>query len=135
MGGSPSQPVAVRTVAFHPTDSLLAVGTSQTEGSIGVWALEPPHEAQKLEGHRGPVQSCAWGPGGKILISAGGKDGTIRLWYLANAKPRSRAIALGAGEITGAALSPEGRYLAATNADGTIYLLRLVQAGEAPRVP
>jgi WD40 repeat protein len=122
-------------LAFHPTDPLLAVGTQQTEGSIGVWALTPPHQAQELKGHRGPVQSCAWGPGGKYLISAGWKDGTVRLWDLASAAPRSRAIALGAVEIAGAALSPEGRYLATANADGTIYLLRLMQAGEAVRVP
>jgi WD40 repeat protein len=80
------------------------------------------------------VVQLAFSPDGERQ-AVGAYDGTVRLWDLAGATPRSRAIALSAGEITGAALSPEGRYLATANADGTIYLLRRVQAGEALRVP
>jgi eukaryotic-like serine/threonine-protein kinase len=126
---------AVRDVTFHPTKPRLALTTPHAEGGIGLWAVDPFQEIQQLEGHRRLVRACRWGPGGRSLISAGEKDGTVRLWDLTGAEPRSRAISLGAVEITGAALSPDGSYLATANADGTIYLLRLVQAGEALRVP
>lgn len=119
-------------VAFHPKDPVLAVGAPQYEGSIDVWALEPPRELQRLDGHRGQVRFCAWGPGGKFLVSVGTRDGTVRLWDMTTPKPTGKAIALGSTQARGAALSPEGRYLATANADGTIYLRRLVKADESP---
>jgi hypothetical protein len=35
----------------------------------------------------------------------------------------------------GLALSPEGRYAATANPDGTVYVLRLAKRGEAPGGP
>ena len=37
--------------------------------------------------------------------------------------------------LHGIALSPEGRYLAVCNPDGTVYVLRLAKPGAACEVP
>ncbi len=82
-------------LAFHPSRPLLAVCNSVTEGVVSVWNLEPPREEQRLEGHRVLVRSCSWRPDGKRLVSAGWKDGTVRLWDLSSPRPPSQAIARG----------------------------------------
>jgi hypothetical protein len=37
--------------------------------------------------------------------------------------------------LLGVALTPEGRYLATANPDGTVYVLRLAKQGEVFQVP
>ena len=120
----------VLCVAFHPAKPILAVCTPHAEDGISIWNVDPLHEMQRLEGHRSQVSSCAWGPDGSFLVSTGWKDGTVRLWDMTSPKPQSKAIALGPIEILGAALSPDGRYLATANADGTIYVLHPAKPDE-----
>jgi WD40 repeat protein len=122
-------------VAFHPGKPLLAVCSPLADGSIRLWEPESRREVQRLDGHTGPVRCCLWRADGRVLISAGGKDGTVRLWDVTDKTPRSKVIALGKTESLGIALSPEGRYLATANADGTLYVLRLAKAAEVVGVP
>jgi len=61
----------------------------------------------------------------------------VRLFDLMAAPPRQRIVRLypRGGWIPGVAFSPEGRCLATANPDGTVYVLRLANRGEVPRVP
>jgi WD40 repeat protein len=84
------------------------------------------------------VLSGAWRADGRLLITAGTTDGTVRLWDLSGKEPRSKALAVIPPDVEwlhGIALSPEGRHLAVCHPDGTVYILRLAKAGEVFEVP
>ncbi len=118
-----AQGSAIRAVAFHPREPLLAVCGQQADG-LRFWDLGAGKE-MNAGGLLGPARRCLWGPTGKVLIAAGGEKGLVRLWDLRSERPRSKGLALGQSEILGMALSPEGGYLATANGDGTVYVLRL----------
>jgi WD40 repeat protein len=65
------------------------------------------------------------------LLATCGEDDTVRLWDLSGANNPVRVIGPGpfGGGVRGVAFTPDGRYLATANANGTVYLLR-VQSGE-----
>src|SRR5262249_46377839 len=96
---------------------------------------------RRLSGHGSGVLSGAWRADGRLLVTAGETDGTVRLWDTADpaaTAPRSRPIGgipPGLKWLHGIALSPEGRHLAVCNPNGTVYLLRLARAGEVFTVP
>jgi hypothetical protein len=59
------------------------------------------------------------------------------LWDLSGDRVHSRALPVMAPDVPwlhGIALSPEGRHLAVCNPNGTVYVLRLAQAGEVLQV-
>jgi WD40 repeat protein len=65
-------------------------------------------------------------------------DGSIRLWQAGTGPPRQRTFRLfprSSLAPTSVAFSPEGRYLAAGNPDGTVCLLRLAERGQVPELP
>jgi WD40 repeat protein len=122
----------VRCVAFTPDGQSLASGSFDAEHVIRLWDLATLREKQLLTGHLTGVLSCAWRADGRLLASAGANDGTVRLWDPAGKPPRCQALQLfppDAPSLQGAAFSPEGRYLATANPDGTIYVLRLAEPG------
>jgi RNA polymerase sigma factor (TIGR02999 family) len=60
------------------------------------------------------------------LLATCGEDGTARLWGLTAGEPRVRTIGPGPfGGVRAAEFTPDGRYLATANANGTVYLLRV----------
>ena len=63
----------------------------------------------------------------------GGQHGRLYRWDLKNNKMLPDVGQHSTWTLSGIALSPEGRYLATANADGTIYVLRLAQQGEVRR--
>jgi WD40 repeat protein/serine/threonine protein kinase len=118
----------VRSVAFHPQGRLMATTTHLGDGSIRLWDLDTHSEVQKLEGHPAAVLSCAWRADGRLLASGGWIDGSVRLWDMNANPPHARVVPVVPKHLHGIALSPEGRYVATANPDGSIYILRL----EAP---
>ena len=73
-----------------------------------------------------------------LLITAGAIDGTVRLWDPSGDHPRPKVLPVIPRNVQwlhGIALSPEGRHLAVTNPNGTVYVLRLAQPGELFQVP
>ncbi len=104
---------------------------------VHIWdpvSHEPP---RRLSGHKSEVLSGAWRADGQLLVTGGSTDGTVRLWDMTRASPRSCAIPVIEPNVKwlhSIALSPEGRHLALANPDGTVYLLRLAKQGEVLRV-
>jgi WD40 repeat protein len=83
------------------------------------------------------VLTGAWRADGRLLITAGSTDGTVRLWDPSGDVPRPKALPVIPRKVPwlhGIALSPEGRHLAVCHPNGTVHVLRLAQAGEVFQV-
>ncbi|MBI3837181.1 MAG: serine/threonine protein kinase, partial [Planctomycetia bacterium] len=85
-------------------------------------------DQQTLTGHTGDVYAAQVVGDGRRLVSAG-RDGTLRLWDLANDK-RAQILARYPDELGFAALSPDGIALATGGDDGTIRLWNLAEGRE-----
>jgi WD40 repeat protein len=134
MGVFQGHQAQVRYVSFHPSGQYLA--SCAENGTIRLWDLanwrageaNPP--VRSLPGHTRMVESLAWRADGLVLAS-GGNEG-VRLFDALAAAPRTQALS---PMPHGIAFTPEGRYLATANADGTVYILRLAEPGEVFQVP
>jgi WD40 repeat protein/serine/threonine protein kinase len=118
-------PAAIRHVRFHP-DGQTLVSCSGPE--ILLWDLTTLKEKQRLTGLNSVALSCAVRPDGGLVAAAGETDGTLQLWDLTTDPVRHREVPLfapGTRYLHGVALTPEGRYLATANPDGTVYILRV----------
>jgi WD40 repeat protein len=127
----------VRWLGFHPDGRSLAVAGPLTDNTDFVWDLAT-RKQRRLSGHGSEVLSGAWRADGRLLITAGSTDGTVRLWDLSGDRPRSKVLSVIPPNISwlcGIALTPEGRHLAVCHPNGTVYVLRLANAGELFQVP
>jgi WD40 repeat protein len=128
----------VRWLGFHPdARSLVAAGTP-TDKAVCVWDLATRKRPRRLRGHGSEVLSGAWRADGRLLITAGSTDGTVRRWDTSGDVPCSKALAVippAVPWLHSIALSPEGRHLAACNPNGTVYVLRLAKPGEVFQAP
>lgn len=106
------QPNPVRAVALGPAGVLV---TGDDEGRVLLWHLPPPVTAAHAA-----VTSLAFGPGGKVLATAG-MDGRARIW---------RRSPDGGVTLLGSARHPGAVYGLASSTDGRL----LVTAGEDHRV-
>jgi WD40 repeat protein len=122
----------VRAVAFSPDGLTLASSGHDGNDPIRLWDLATGLEKKQLAGHKTSVLALQWDPAGRWLASCGDSDGTVRLWDPAANPPRSKVInvlPVNSSWLHDIALTPEGRYLATANPDGTIFVLRLAQPG------
>jgi WD40 repeat protein len=128
----------VRWLGFHPDGRSLAVAGRLTDHTVFVWDLATRKPPRRLSGHDSEVLSGAWRADGRLLITAGSTDGTVRLWDLRGKEPRSKALPVAprnAEWLHAIALSPEGRHLAACHPNQTVHVLRLAKVGEVFQVP
>jgi WD40 repeat protein len=126
----------VRWLGFHPDGRSLGVAGPLTDNTVFVWDLAT-RQPRRLPGHGSEVLSGAWRADGRLLITAGSTDGTVRLWDLSGDVPRSKALEVIPPNLKwlhGIALSPEGRHLAVCNPNGTVHVLRLAPPGEVFQV-
>ena len=66
------------TLLFAPDDTVLVIGLIQS-GGIALWDLTSGEKLTTLDGHTNRVQTLAFSPDGKTLVSASG-DGTVLVW-------------------------------------------------------
>jgi WD40 repeat protein len=128
----------VRWLGFHPDGRSLAVAGTWPGNAVVVWDLATRKQLRQLPGHESEVLTGAWRADGRLLITAGAIDGTVRLWDPSSDRLASKALRVIPRNVQwlhGVALSPEGRHLAVCNPNGMVHVLRLAKAGEVFQVP
>jgi RNA polymerase sigma factor (sigma-70 family) len=114
----------IMSVAFSPDGKRLA--SSGTEKAIRLWDVATGKEVVPFEGHQHEITHVALTPDGKTAVTAG-KDGRICLWDRSTGRIARRWTQ--EGEVTGLALSADGKRLAATLGD-MVRLLDVERSNE-----
>ncbi len=122
----------IYSVAFSPDGKTLAAGSA--DKTVRLWDVSDPAHGAPLGGPLtvpkggSSVQSVVFSPDGSTL-AAGTAGGTVCLWNVAD--PRRPAVFAGmpltgpALAVSGVAISPGGRLLAAASQDKKVWLWRL----------
>ncbi len=129
-------PCPVYSVAFLPEGDEIVTGGE--DGVLRVWSISRGEKRLEVRTQGSALFGLAVRLEGP-LVAASGHGGMVHLLDLSSSSPGRRSIRLApySGWVHGVAFSPDGRFLAAGNPDGTIALLRLTaQGGKAPlRLP
>ncbi|MFF8833365.1 helix-turn-helix domain-containing protein [Streptomyces sp. NPDC015131] len=124
----PAVTAGARAVAFAPRGRTLAVAGG--DGTVRVWdvsgvgtgparAAAPARPVASFAGHTGRVNTLAYAPDGRALVSAGA-DRTVRLWDTSGGPA---AVLKGhTDEVLGASFAPDGRTVVTGGVDRTVRL-------------
>ncbi len=120
----------VFTLDFGADGETVAAGYRPPEPVVRIWNLKDK-DFIVLQGHTDDVHTVSLRSDGRLALTSS-FDGSVRLWEVGGNLPRKMVLGLGAvGErLWWAALSPDGRYAATANSNGTIYLFRLPDPAE-----
>jgi WD40 repeat protein len=112
-------PFGKRTrLIYSPDGRWLAGGVGSRKG-IFLWDARTRRQAAKFPGHDARIQSVAFSPDGRRLLSVS-EDQKIRLWELGTGS--SREFRGHTGQVYAAAFHPDGTRVAAAGREGIIWL-------------
>jgi serine/threonine protein kinase/WD40 repeat protein len=106
--------------ALSPDGSRGAI--ARIYGGLSVWDIASGRQLGVLRGHTRWVSDVFWGPDGKRLYS-GSADKTVRIWD-AGRFAEIRRFTNALSPVTGIAVSPDEKLLAATDAAGWVRVWR-----------
>jgi WD40 repeat protein len=101
----------------------------QANFEIGIVDATNGKPVGSLSGHRYPVRTVAWSPGGSRIVS-GGQRGELRVWNSVTGQPVA-ARNIGAG-VNAICWRPDGSRVAGAATDNTVYLWDLNSLPDAP---
>jgi WD40 repeat protein len=111
-------------LAFGPDGRTLAAVNEAPNATLRLWDLETKAE-RALTGHTNHILGLSFHPGGTLVATAS-LDGTVQLWGATPPGKEVRTLDVcPGGRAFCAAITPEGRYLAAGLDNGTIAILRV----------
>ncbi len=111
-----------KCVAISHDSQLLAIGNNEDK-VINIASFETKIITQKLKRHNGAVESLAFDPKGRYLIS-GGTDGKVYLWDIADGEVLSR-LPSHADYVSEIAISNDGIFAITGGYDGSIWINNL----------
>jgi WD40 repeat protein len=117
---------AFRSVAFHPTQPVLAVG--EADGLVRLYGADTGQELRRLRGHSGEVSALAFNRRGDRLAT-GGQDRVVRVWDWEAGQP---VLVLDghASPVRSLVFAPDDRVLASSS-DGSFLQVNEVRLWEA----
>jgi WD40 repeat protein/tRNA A-37 threonylcarbamoyl transferase component Bud32 len=108
-------------LAFSPDGKTVAAGA---HGEVFRWKAATGEALESLRGNRALVFSLAWSPDGRTLAAVD-SYGQFTWWDAGTGKVLGRWQAPGGRVGLAVAFLPDSRHFAVSNANGTVYLLRL----------
>jgi hypothetical protein len=127
-----------RCLAFHPDGKTLVTCSDNKDVLVRDVPGKRPPLAMGMVGHDSGVWDAVWRADGGLLVTVAQTDGGVRFWDPGASPLRGKLIRIAPPRTPGYcsfALSPEGRHLAVTHPNGTIYVLRLAPPGQVLRRP
>lgn len=108
----------VKSLAFNPSDKLIAIGNG--DGTANIFDIASGKRLHKLIGSSWSLLSLAFSPSGTML-ACGSQGTTITLWDVASGK-MLRVFAVLSGQAKSIAFSPDGKTLVSGADDGSVEL-------------
>jgi hypothetical protein len=119
--------------ASSPIRNLVA--TASQDKTIGLWRPHTGKFLAALQGHDGGVSRVVFSADDRFLASAG-DDHRIFVWETATHQRLTQISTKDRGEVSGLALSPDGRYLAwSAGAEATVHVVDLALDGRERVLP
>ncbi len=116
----PTDQYWVNSVDISADGTQLITGTEGAPGLVILWDVATGAEIRRFEGHDGAVNSVAFSPDEKSIVSASG-DNTLIVWDVATATKIHR-LQGDTASVQVALFSPDGTTIASASYDGSIRL-------------
>ncbi|MGV3606580.1 MAG: protein kinase domain-containing protein [Planctomycetaceae bacterium] len=122
----PDSKTTIDSVEFSSDGKTLLTGSHEPDAAIRIWDLT----TGEPELIRSRYSFFSLATNGQLFATCG-RERSVRLWNLAGPERKSTVLSSLIAEAPHRVVfSPEGRYIASANLDGTIHLYRLNQANE-----
>ncbi|KAF7797103.1 hypothetical protein EIP86_008295 [Pleurotus ostreatoroseus] len=119
-------PDEVMWLRWHPKGPVLLAGSNDT--TVWLWQLPSGNTMQVFAGHTGPVQTGAFTPDGKRIVTADA-DGTLIFWDPRSTAPVFKLTPTDArfdlGSITSLAVNPASTLAVVGGAEGGVRVVSL----------
>ncbi|MCI0684621.1 MAG: protein kinase [Gemmataceae bacterium] len=122
---------AFTNLKFSSDGGILAATTAGLRPQLRLWDVATGEEQAARDGPGIGGTGLSFHPGGRLVATTAVLDPNVRLWDVAPSSEEVRTFDLRGNKAFCVDFSPEGRYLAAGLADGTVAIWRLADVPDA----